>query len=744
MKRILESVNIVIITIILLLSTFLIGTPINDSNVYIVYIISGIYSVIYFVTIIIKKEKIITNRLDIFLCILTFATLVPLVFKTYLSLTETVHMVLKYFCLLSLYFISKSECKKNTKNVEIILNIIIISVCILCIIGIDEINQNYFEKFKEKIGFNNINYDEKRIGSLFSYPNTMAAVIGVGIFITLRQILKNSKIINKVIYTISLLLMIITMILTYSRLVYIMFGILIIVYFFIIAKKYNINKMINKKLIIIVLAILILVTTYILFALQIPKKVIVKNNYQKILYSVEPNSDYIFKFKIDTNSYGRIKITEKNKYFDDIRVTEREIESNIDKNIKDKFVEISIKTSDTTSVIYINIENLKEDGTDFIINDAYLNNQKFILKYKLLPTGLVDKINSINLKNKSAWERLIFITDAIEATKENFIFGLGGNAWRAIQYKVQDYNYYAQEVHCYPVQILLETGILGLIACIAIFIWIIINFTLELKNKNINIQDISIYFAILFIILHSLLDFNLSYFYVLLICNLLMAIVSCRKEEIKSKNNNLLFIIMILFSLVNIEVSAVEKYYNENTSVIVVNEERTEQKIFETYYKLLPFNKNVKQKRYEAIMNTENVDYQKLKKILIDMVHTEKYDYLNLKLQNIVRYIYPFITTNNINDEDIKIFLEYLRDTRKLLKYQPKILIERWENLQGISNILRENGYPKYAETINNEIYIEINEKKQYLLDIEKSRYPKNEFYKYKEIINNIKDNVSK
>ena len=46
-----------------------------------------------------------------------------------------------------------------------------------------------------------------------------------------------------------------------------------------------------------------------------------------------------------------------------------------------------------------------------------------------------DKINevynvTISLKNKSAWERLNFINDAVKLIKENWLCGMGGNAWR--------------------------------------------------------------------------------------------------------------------------------------------------------------------------------------------------------------------------------------------------------------------------------------------------------------------------
>ena len=62
-----------------------------------------------------------------------------------------------------------------------------------------------------------------------------------------------------------------------------------------------------------------------MFSLNIGDKVIVKDSYQKILYTVEPNKKYDFKFDINAISekdenFG-IKLIEKDNEFENVKIT---------------------------------------------------------------------------------------------------------------------------------------------------------------------------------------------------------------------------------------------------------------------------------------------------------------------------------------------------------------------------------------------------------------------------------------
>ena len=373
-----ENVTIIIIVLLVIMSTLLVGTPIEEDNVFPIYIVFGVFSVFYFFIKLIKRDKISINKLDILIGLLVFSAFMPLLGSSYASLSNTIYGIIKYFVLFISYIIVKNECKKNPKYIDIIINTIIFSILFLCIIGIDEINFNILENFKKVIGYKYIQYDEIRIGSLFSYPNTMAAVCGVGTFLCLRNIFKSDKKSIKVIYSLILLFMLITLVLTYSRLAFVIFAFIVLIFILILLKKYKIREKINKKAIITIGSIILVLVVYVLIGINIPKKVKVEDEYQKIIYSAEGNKDYEFKFDIiaksDKESFS-ISITEKNKYFDDINKTEESFG-----NFEGEKV-INVHTKEDTAVIYINIKN-DDKNAEFIINGTKINDEQFILEYK--------------------------------------------------------------------------------------------------------------------------------------------------------------------------------------------------------------------------------------------------------------------------------------------------------------------------------------------------------------------------
>lgn len=729
MKKKLKNINKIIIVILILLTTILIGTPINESNVQIVYIASSIFTVYYFLNKIIKKEKIITNKIDIYFALLIISTLIPLIFKKYVSLSDTIHNILKYFCAYSIYLIVKSECREDKKFVDLLINIIIITIVLLCLVGFDEITFKCLTEFKKNIGYDFINYDEKRICSLFSYPNTMAAISGFGIFLAIGNFLESKKLKYKILYIISSIIMLITLILTYSRLVYIIFSIIFVLYLAIIFRKNGINKKINKRNIIIISFIIFGIILYTIIGLNISKKFKVNKEYQKILYTIEPNEEYTFEFDITSKGNNSIRITEKNEYFDDIKVTEEKIEDFY--GVK----EINIKTDKNTSVIYININS--EENSELFINKSYLNNEELILKYRLLPTNVIEKIQSISLKNKSSWERIAFITDALKLIKENWIFGLGGGAWKTTQLKVQQYNYYANQVHCFPIQLFLENGIICFLSYISIAVWLIKCLVKKIKEKDLKL--ISIIIGIIFIQLHSLVDFNMSFFYVLLIVFASISVISSKENNTKIKANLLICIIIIIISLVNIYVSTIENYYKNNTDILKVNDVWTEEKIFATYNELIPFNEKVKNKNYKVLSKSKEDNCLEIKKILRSIIKDEKYINSNISLEYLYSYMEACMNCKELFDNDIEFVLQYVYDTEKFSKYDPYFQIERFKNIEKIANILKTNEKIEYANKFTLQLKKEIAEKEQYILDNKKTRYSEKENEKVKVEIKQLK-----
>lgn len=576
----------------------------------------------------IKKEKIPLNKIDIMIYILALSSIIPLLFKSYVSLSGTVDIIVKYICILNLYSIIKIECKKNPQYTKIIINTIIISILVLCLIGIDEMYANYLEGFKKIIHYKSIKYDEKRLGSLFAYPNTMAIMCVAGIFLSLGQIWQTKKVRNKIIYIAIAIIMLITMLLTYSRMVYILFIMASIVFLFLLAQKYK--KKIKFKNIIIGTTIIVIGILYLIIGLQISDKIVISKEYQKILYTVNPNQEYKFCFEVETNGTSKeddifeIRVTEKNRYFDTIETTK--IEFGTYKGKK----EIQITTKEQTAVIYLNISK-KEEASNFTVKEASINGEKLILKYKILPTSMVQKIEGISIKNKSFWERAIFIKDGIIEIKDNWLLGQGGKAWETIQQKVQSYNYYAKEMHSFPLKIFLENGIIGFLAYIGLAIYILEKLIKETKKEEVDISIISTILALLVISVHSLFDFDMSFFYVAFIVSTIIALISS-KEEKEIVGNNIVYILMIVSSIFSIYYASIQIHFKYNISMLKVNSVWTEERILKTYHQLAPYDQDIKMRYYRKIKENKS-------QMIKNLITTEKYDDSNVTLENIYVWV---------------------------------------------------------------------------------------------------------
>lgn len=726
------NINIIFLVFMIILATFLIGTPLFE-NTQIIYIISGIYGIIYFLRKIIKKEKLILKKLDILIIILCFSTMIPYVVKTYVSLESSINCIIKYISILIVYLISRQEINKNPKYKNILLNTVIFSISILCIIGIDEINLNLLKDFKTFIGYNPIQYDEVRITSLFAYPNTMAVVSGLGMFLTLSMLFNTDKIKYKIIYILISILMLVTFILTYSRLAYMFFFVFFILYIGILFKKYNLYKKINKKTIIILGILFILLVIYVIVGLNIEDELEVNEYYQKIFYDIDSNTDYKFLFKMKStgnNEDVKIILTEKNRFFDDVNKIEIPVGG------YDGEQEILLHTKENTQVVYLEIQVSQNNKIE--IYESYLNDKKMILKYKILPTNIVNKIESISINNKSAWERFVFIEDALKLIKDNWIFGLGGNAWQTAQLLTQQYNYYASEVHCFLVQIFLEYGIVGFVASALIIIYLLYIFIKKIKNENVDIRDIGILTGVIFVLTHSMLDFNMSFYYCLIIIFLLISVIGDKNvEEEQNKTQErqksiypyiMFYIVIIIFLILITYISTITicfKYQKENLQVEDIEEER---QIWDKYYTYLPFSKEIKVRLFNA-----SNDKQKNIKITRELIEDEKYDIDNITLINLLEYVKLLKKENLQTDE--KYILEKIKETENLERYNPQIQFMRLNNILQIITYVNDN------TEIQKQFLNEINNKKQSILDAEKCRYNKDDIEKYKKEIERIEKN---
>lgn len=745
-KKTIENLSLIVIILILFLTTFLIGTPGNKENVFIVYIISGVYSIFYFIMKIVKKEKITLNILDVLVFTLLFSAAVPLICSTYVSLSNSILVILKYVVIFSLYVIIKNECIKNSKNFEIIINVLIGSILILCLIGIEQIMGNNLHRFKEEIlDYHYINYIyQNRLYSLFGSANAMATIAGAGIFLCIGRFLECKNIKLKIFYIISTLIMVITLIFTYSRTIYVLFAVVFVIYFLILVlKKYKLKKLLNKRTMLIGFSVLVLMIVYLVLALNISKSVKLDNPFRKILYNIESSEEYEISFDIagmQKDDEILVELIERNDYYDIVNTVTFTIKG------VDEEKCVNLHTADTTKVIHLTISCKKaENKENIVIENAYVNDKKFVLENLLIPTSMVDRISSISFKNSSLNERFIFIEDVFKLIKENPLLGYGGKAWETTQFGVQQFNYSSNEVHCYPLQVFLENGIIGILAYIGVLIFILRLLYRELKKEKYNITIISLIVSLGLIMLHAMLDYDMAIFYILLFVFIILSLISSKQENFKECKKWFYvigYIFMILASAIVLYCTSVHLAYIKDEKVEYTNdgniEEKTEQLIM--YNKFLPYEKSIKEQLIVTSFNTDEIEKINRKERLENLFVTEKFAMYNVLLSYPYSYIKECLNEDNYSEILNNIF-EYTKKTESYYMYDASMQMFRINNLMDIVEFLRNNNEDEYAKLFGEQLKKEILAKEKTLFDYEKTCFDKEYVDYYKEVFD-IKKNL--
>lgn len=690
-----------IITLMLVIAIFLTGALVGSpakNNVQFIYVLIDIIAILHIIEMGRKKEKIIKDKMDIFVLILCLSSLIPILFGTYTSLNDSIAFALKYSSIFLVYLIVKENIKNDeTARNGLIYTILTISA-ILVILGIDRMTWNLSETLTKFLDTTNLYQGEVRITSLFSYANSFAAMTGFGIFLALGQIIDTDKVWKKGICQATVFILLSGMILSLSRMMYVVMGIVTILFLIISKKKENrietieilgcsgilaviysaifmkflsagnytgiwisllifsiinfaltiIMKKINAKIfnikgkILIKTGLIAIILGIICLAviINIPENLVLFNTtnsekkVERHLINADGNNKYLFEIEIDAKApkeIFQISVLEKDKYWENVKTTnitlgdyqgKKEIEINTDESTKDIYlVFTTIETS----------ENIKLE-----IRDLKINGKKQILNYKFLPYNFVSKIKNINFQTQSVWERGVYINDAFKLIKDNWILGIGGDGWHYRYGEIQDYNYVARETHSYPVQLLLEFGIVGILAYIIILIILIKRSRNIIKNSS-NVMYQSILCAVLTIIIHSSLDFDLSFYYLLFITFVGIGILtSFNQKELEKKNivkgnwitKGILIIIVSILTIINLKSFIVPVQFKSKITNTSTFEEKYE--FYSKVNKLIPYNQEFKVKMivlieaYQFKYPEKDVEYTK--EILENVEYLLKYE----------------------------------------------------------------------------------------------------------------------
>lgn len=733
-EKYIDNVFMVLLMFILIASSLLIR---RNEYYYIMKVTILVLSILYILIRNIEKKpiKIIKNKLDLLVLILTITSFVPLIFNTYVSLKTTIITGLNYISLYFLYLLVREIFFRKNAGIKYLNILIIVQAILFVILGIEDLTTNNILSF---FGIKNTINGESRLVSIFGNPNILASYLLFSFCLILHKVINEENLKKKVILNICNTICLIGILLSYSKSIYVITLVMVIIYMIynknkgknveiiqniitygiisgiyinlfnkiILIERYaliwiflmiliilevlinilniKIKKKLKSQYIIGVLAIVtICAIIWIMIELQntIPYSIFNNNNTidysAKKLDDIKANTQYKITFDLQAKAYSKDNTEIDDMY--EINVIERDKQNKEIKNESivfgnyDGIKEIEIFTHEKTRELKIEFKaKFKYINRELTINELKLNGNIIPLQYKNISIKLVDKIKDININYKTIQERFQFIKDAIKLSKDNLLTGIGGEGWQYKYGEAQEYDYTSLDIHSYPTQILLEFGIFGLIALCLIYIYII---TLKIDNKYLGIK-----FALIVIILHSAIDSEMKIIYIQILVFTYLAILSSLKIKYKDEKK----LISIISNIFHIIIAVAGIYMLLNSSIY-----RVEDKL----------------KGYEENSIKSKQDYSQISEIYEKII---KYERIN-EMYYYTKFLEAYI--NSGQTDKIEEYYIKIKQYNNKWKQNNKKIFEKSNSIVTIIKALEKQKNPKlydysmkFVEIYQNEI----------------------------------------
>lgn len=596
MKKVINYIIMIAMCLLVILLSILVGTPLKENTKIVTIITTVIFimAIIYYQAVKRKNKenKIKINGLDIAVSILCISPFIPLIFKSAVNIEDSINITIRYITILMMYVITRIAIYFDKKCINYIVTTIIATGFISAIIGIDNMTYKFFLDPLYKMGVPFVSNIEDRMFGNFGYANSFAISLLVPFFLSLDRHIKSKKSIEKNIYTGLNFLFIACILLSYSKATYIVICLVMVIYLFlnkekeiriqtichilllgifsviytkiftslyqeennlaiwlitiefifiVITANMIITKLLDKKQIntkifkrlLVILGIVIIIFILIGLKLKTPLVMFEKETQtSEVKYKIskiKPDTDYQFIFDVESRSlYDHriytIQVVEEDEHYQTIKEHEIKLKTFLGK----KTIEFKTDPKTVEIALIFKSSNPKEQK-GLKINKLEINGEEYVLNYAYLPASVVNKIKTFQINNLSISERLTFYKDAFKLIRQNPLTGIGGNGWNYKYWEVASYDYETTQVHSYPIQILLEFGIVAIISYIALIIYII-KYLIKKENKNIGVIT-----ALIAILLHSTVDFDLSFMNLLCYTFILIAIISTDVKEYKNE-----------------------------------------------------------------------------------------------------------------------------------------------------------------------------------------------------------------
>lgn len=261
-------------------------------------------------------------------------------------------------------------------------------------------------------------------------------------------------------------------------------------------------------------------------------------------------------------------------------------------------LEIPFDTFEDTDSLTFNFTNLYAK-TKVIFNNAELYDQQgelihqFKLSYKYIPEALVSRINAISLSERSSTARLIFYQDALRIFKDHPIVGAGGGAWANLYEQYQSEPYTSTTTHSYFLSTLVDVGLIGTGILLTLIIVLFLQLIKSFKEKDE--LSIVLLISIFFLLAHSALDFNFSFFSIMILFWVLIACLDIKMlpQRFKFKiPNSVGYILALPFLIVSISLYWGHSSALKAVQAVQANDGQAAYESFEKAVKRDPFTHN--------------------------------------------------------------------------------------------------------------------------------------------------------
>lgn len=188
---------------------------------------------------------------------------------------------------------------------------------------------------------------------------------------------------------------------------------------------------------------------------------------------------------------------------------------------------VALETSERQYITFLTPKDLKRleiqlfnesPGSKIKIQSVILSTETTkthlrFLAYRLIPQSFYDRIYSFS-RDINMDRRFELFSDAIKVIKDYPVLGIGGGGWAAVYKGYIDNDYNSRQVHNQFLQVWIESGIIGFIA----FIGIWISFTVIFIKNRITTQTtylskqlwVAAYIPVIAIGLHSIIDWHFA------------------------------------------------------------------------------------------------------------------------------------------------------------------------------------------------------------------------------------------